>query len=344
MNFASASPLVSVITGVYNTPEEYLRESVASILEQTYVNLELLLVDDCSNSTTNTVLRELASSDPRVKLLVNEENLGLTKSLNKALSQVRGEYIARMDGDDLCAPERLERQVAYLERHREIAILGTEYYELRNGKKTKPRRYPNQPWQIQGRLLFGCQGILHPSVMFRAKIFREDGLRYDERFRIAQDFELWSRAGLQYNLYVLPEYLTTYRISDVQVSVSRRDKQIEYRDKVLFARLTELGIEPTESEKKLHVQFSLGKQASSVADVRAWAQRLLDANARENRYHPVSFEYYVRKREFDSAFHTASRTKFSIGNYRALMSIAFEALKATKEFKQVGAKMQKNYE
>ena len=338
------SPLVSVVMSVYNTPEEFLRASVASILNQTHKNLEFLIVDDCSKPATQNVLRELALKDRRIRILTNLENLGLTKSLNRAIDQAKGDYVARMDADDVSANNRFEEQIKYLERKPEIDVLGTEYYLLKGEKRVRPRKRPNQPWQIQGRLLFGCQGILHPSVMFRAELFKKHGVRYDGKFRIAQDFELWSRIGLKYNIYVLPQYLVDYRISDAQVSVAKRDQQIKYRNRVLFNALRALGIEPTREERVLHVQFCHGKAAQSVDAIVDWAERLLEANEKRRLYHPVSFEYYVRKREFDAAFHTSIKTAPSVKNYANVGQIAIQAAKATRKFQKLAAAKKKDYE
>ena len=100
--------LVSVIMGNYNTPVSYLRESIDSILAQTYTDFELIIVDDASTDDSPAVLESY--DDPRIRILYNEENLGLAKSLNRALDICRGEFVARMDSDDICLPERFEKQ------------------------------------------------------------------------------------------------------------------------------------------------------------------------------------------------------------------------------------------
>ena len=106
--------LVSVIMPAFN-PQRYIRAAIRSVLSQTYVNFELIIVDDFSQDNTKEIVRSF--SDLRIKLIENTKNLGISKSLNKAIKLLKGDYIARMDADDICFPKRLEKQVSYLEKH-----------------------------------------------------------------------------------------------------------------------------------------------------------------------------------------------------------------------------------
>ena len=115
------APEISVIMSVYNG-EEYVAEAVESILNQTFSDFELIVIDDCSTDTTGEILKRLAERDERVKVHPNEVNLRLPSSLNKAISLARGRYIARMDADDIALPERLERQYAFMEAHPNVAL------------------------------------------------------------------------------------------------------------------------------------------------------------------------------------------------------------------------------
>ena len=115
-------PKISVLMPIYNTQEEHLREAIESILNQTFSDFELIVIDDCSTDTTGEILKRLAERDERVKVHPNEVNLRLPSSLNKAISLARGRYIARMDADDIALPERLERQYAFMEAHPNVAL------------------------------------------------------------------------------------------------------------------------------------------------------------------------------------------------------------------------------
>lgn len=299
------APLVSTVMSVHNTPEEFLRASIASILSQTYPNFELILVDDASDETTAAILRDYATR-PRVKLLVNEKNLRLAGSLNRAIRVAKGKYIARMDSDDVAMPDRFEKQVAFLEKFHDVDVLGSEMLLLKNGSLKPTRKRDNAPWQIQGRIPFGCQGVCHPTVMLRAELFTRDDFYYDESFEVAQDFQLWSRIAMRRKIYVYPEPLLQYRESEFQVSTAKRDKIAFFRSKAILAQLKNFEIEPTEEEKTLHVQLALGKRVASTAALFAWAQKLCDANRRLKNYDPIAFEYYLRRLQFNSALHTTT--------------------------------------
>lgn len=339
----STEKLVSVVMAVYNTPEEYLRGAIASILNQTYANFEFIIVDDCSGEETRAILREYAERDGRVRLLFNTENCGLAKNLNRGIREAKGEYIARMDSDDLSMPTRFEKQAKFLDSHPGVDVLGTNCLLLKDGTLSKPRTFENEPWQIQGRLLFGCQGILHPSIMMRRTLFAEEGLWYDEEFRIAQDFELWTRVGLRHKIYVLNEALFHYRISEVQVSTAKRDKQVEFRTRVLLRELGYLGIEPTDEEKTLHVQLAHGKQCRSPRALFDWCERLLDANREKELYDPVSFEYYLRKRQLDSALHILTHKGPSPANVAGVLRAARLASASKRAFQRKSVSSGSNY-
>lgn len=334
--------MVSVVMSVKDTPEDCLRAAILSILNQTYRNFEFLIVDDGSNAATKAILREYEDQDARVRILTNERNLWLAASLNRGIREAKGEYVARMDSDDLSLPTRFERQVAFLEKYRDVDVLGTEYMLLEDGKLRAPRRYENQPWQIQGRLLFGCQGIAHPSVMIRAKLFADDGFYYDEQFRYAQDFELWTRVGLRHKIYVLPEPLLHYRVSKFQASSSNAERQRECRNRVLLKELRYLGIKPGIWEKEYHIRLSLGKKSIFSLEIAAWANKLSAANRRRRVYDPVAFEYYLRKRQLDSALHSiAYRSPFYA--IKATFVAARRAFKATRDFRRECKKRGNSY-
>ena len=115
--------LISVVMSNYNTPINYLKESIDSVLNQTYSNFEFIIIDD--GSTDDSLKFIKSYDDPRIKLIVNEENIGLTKSLNKGLKAAQGEFIARMDSDDICYPERFEKQIEYMRKHPDTTVCGT---------------------------------------------------------------------------------------------------------------------------------------------------------------------------------------------------------------------------
>ncbi len=212
----SKRPLVSVVMPAFNTEYEMLHEAVRSILNQTYSNWELIIVDDNSTKYNDfSFLDKLR--DKRIRLYHNEEQRGCTYSINKGISLARGKYIARLDSDDIALPRRLEIQVGYLERHPDISILSCRAKKF--GKNNKINMVvPNKQESFRTALLFN-NIITHSSVMFRKNIFEKDNRCYDESFRNAQDYELWTRivenGGRMYQLH---KCLVMYRVYDGQIS------------------------------------------------------------------------------------------------------------------------------
>lgn len=208
-------PLVSVIMSAYNA-EKYISQTIQSVLDQTFADFEFLIFNDGSKDRTEDIIRSF--NDGRIKL-VNQQNIGLTKTLNKALALAQGEYIARMDADDICEPPRLEKQVSFLNSHPEISLCGTWAKMIdADGNYIKNYNVPIKHYDIKKRLLLHCP-MIHPSVMFRRKIFEEIG-GYDESFRFAQDYEYWTRILAKYQAANLPEYLINYRVFEQNITKS----------------------------------------------------------------------------------------------------------------------------
>lgn len=213
-------PLVSVLMPVYNG-EHYLRESIESILRQTFTDFEYLIVDDGSNDSSRDIIRSY--SDSRIRLVENVKNLGLIKTLNRGLALARGEYIARQDQDDISRPSRLGKQVAFLKSHPEIVLLGTRVNSIdHHGRKS--RLYGcctvRSKLAIRWQLMFD-NPFVHPSVMMRTKIVRDDMGGYDEHFSECEDYDLFSRLAFSYEATNLEETLLDYRYHSGSMDANR---------------------------------------------------------------------------------------------------------------------------
>jgi len=228
-------PEISVIMAVYNG-ERHVKGAVESILGQTFEDFEFLIVDDASTDATPQILEEYAFRDRRVRIILNKQNLGLTKSLNKALRQAKGIYIARMDADDVALPERLARQVQWMESNPRGDLLGTAYYEVNNqGEIIGSVRFPLRD-DILKKHLIRYNPFFHASVMIRKRIIDEVGM-YDERIQRAQDYDLWFRIAKRSELGNLPDCLMKRRYAAHNISIRRENEQlrwaIEIRKRVL---------------------------------------------------------------------------------------------------------------
>jgi len=199
-------PKVSVVMSVFNGART-LREAVDSILSQTFTDFEFIIIDDGSTDGTWGILN--GYDDPRIRLLRNEENIGLTRSLNKGLALVQGEYIARMDADDISLPERLERQVDCLDSRPEVGVVGTNYWELTPTNERRPMVVPLTDMSVRLWLLFH-NAIVHSSAMVRRTTLEQIGY-YDEALPYAQDYDLWTRVAVVSELANLPDRLLLLR-------------------------------------------------------------------------------------------------------------------------------------
>lgn len=198
---------------VYNGAE-HLTEAVNSILKQSFDDFEFLIIDDGSTDDTWELLQGF--KDQRIVLMRNDSNLGLIKSLNRGIDMAKGEYIVRMDHDDISSPQRLERQVAFMDSHPDCGVCGSW---IRTFGAVRPRvvKYEADPDVIKAQLLF-TNPLAHPTVILRRDLMMKFGWRYDEAYLHVEDYELWSRISSQTRIYNMPEVLLHYRISSNQIT------------------------------------------------------------------------------------------------------------------------------
>jgi len=202
------APTVTVLMAVYNG-EPYLGEAIESILEQSHRDFEFVIVDD--GSTDRSRERITGYADPRIRLLTNDGNLGLGAALNRGLASATGALVARQDADDVSKPTRLERQLAYLTRHPEVAVVGSWYRKIDPaGRDVGLRRLPCSPLDIRWAMLFHCP-LIHSAVMFRRGPIADRVGSYDPRFAYAQDYDLWSRVAAVFPMANLTEPLVRLR-------------------------------------------------------------------------------------------------------------------------------------
>ncbi len=212
-------PIVSVVLSVYNG-EEYLQAAMDSILSQTYSEFEVIAINDGSTDQSGRYLDEYSARDPRVRV-IHQENAGLTVSLNRGIALARGKYIARMDADDLSYPERLERQVAVLERDSDVVLVTTTVDRIDAHGSTLwgvDRSEYSSPlsWYM---MFFNVLGA-HGQVMFRRDAAVKVG-GYDESIPTSQDYDLWWRLASCGRYEFLPERLYAYRLHPGAISTSK---------------------------------------------------------------------------------------------------------------------------
>jgi hypothetical protein len=212
------SPRVTVLLAVYNGGA-YLAEAVDSVLEQTYGDFELLLVDDAS---TDGAIASIPD-DPRIRILRNERNIGQIPSLNRGLREARGEYVARLDADDVCLPRRLERQVALLDAHPEVDLTATWTDVVDDtGRLWAPVRATVDSFaDFVSQIVTGRVSLVHPSIAFRRDVVIDLG-GFDETLNASEDQDLYRRFVLaRHEARVVPETLLRYRRHEQQMTVAK---------------------------------------------------------------------------------------------------------------------------
>jgi glycosyltransferase involved in cell wall biosynthesis len=230
----STSPLISVIIPAFNA-ELYIQEALESVCSQTYLNLEIIIIDDGSSDRTREIIEQF--QDTRI-LLISRENRGLIATLNEAIEISRGDYIARMDADDICLGTRLDRQVQYLRKHHNIGLLftGIEYVD-ENGRELRKKVSAKSRKLEPVELLFGCP-VCHPTAMFDMTKLKKSDIQYDKAYCLAEDFELWTRLVNITEIGIINEVLFKYRIHPNSITSKNNEKQRIVASKAIVSNLS----------------------------------------------------------------------------------------------------------
>jgi GT2 family glycosyltransferase len=252
----AAVPLVSVLLAVADG-ERYVKAAVRSILGQTTSDLELLVVDDASTDGTPAVLEGIR--DPRLQVLRNDERVGLAASLNRALDEAGGRYVARLDADDVALPRRLERQLARIRATPGTIVLGTAVCELAgNGSPGMVHAMPATPIAVRWHLLFSSP-FFHPTVLVEREALERGRFRYDPTFLESEDYDLWSRMLAEGEGANLSEALVLYRVHPAQASRSRRELQRSFQLRVALREIARVAPDLSEDDAELAWRVGAGE-------------------------------------------------------------------------------------
>ncbi|WP_272539873.1 glycosyltransferase [Providencia sp. PROV197] len=265
--------LVSVILPVYNA-EKFLYEAIDSIIRQTYKNLQIIIINDGS---TDRSLDIINSFDDKRILIITRENKGLIYTLNEGLHLSKGSYIARMDADDIARFDRIEKQLRFLKKNKNVAIVGS-YANLidEDGNDIGLKKKPHSDKIIKAICFFGSP-FIHPSVMFNKNLIKEE-LYYSNNFVHAEDYELWARliANEELNFFNIKDTLLKYRI--VSTSVSRK-----YED------------QQKKSHENITKKYFLKKSDNSSLDTTLSLLKNIIFNQKKKSKVPLQIIYVLRK-------------------------------------------------
>lgn len=276
------NPLVTVLMPVYNG-EKYLKEAIKSILNQTFRDFEFLIIDDGSIDKSAEIIASF--NDTRIRLERNEANLGLIKTLNKGFRLSKGKYIARMDCDDISLPKRLSAQANFMEKHPEIGVCGS-WVKIVGLKQSFISKYPQNHEEARAYLLFNTP-FAHPAVIIRKEIIEKYQLEYDENYKHAEDYELWSRIIEHTKISNIPKVLLRYRMHPESVSKKNSSIQAENSNKIRLRLLKKLNITPTIEELDIHRRFIRPDYLNPkdfIIRLEIWFNKIISANEKTMIY------------------------------------------------------------
>ncbi|HEV2292222.1 MAG TPA: glycosyltransferase [Tepidisphaeraceae bacterium] len=269
------APAISVVMSVYNG-ERYVAEAVESVLGQTFADFEFILMDDGSTDGSPALLKQYAQRDPRVRL-VSRPNRGLTKTLNEGLGLARGQFVARMDADDVSLPSRFEKQIAFLRAHPDCVCVGTRVLRIDpHGSPLSESDHKLTHEEIDRQLMEEGLGwaITHPAAMMRGDAVMRIG-GYREQFRTSQDLDLWLRLAEVGRLANLPDVLLKYRYHPQSVGFTKFEEQRRVKAVILQDAYARRGrTPPAQWPEGIFTPLPVAEQ------LRRWARTALKANNR----------------------------------------------------------------
>jgi glycosyltransferase involved in cell wall biosynthesis len=289
---------------VYNG-EKYLGEAVTSILEQTFTDFEFLIIDDASTDRTPEILQKY--KDPRINTIRNPENFGLTKSLNIGLKRAKGEYIARMDADDVSLDHRLETQITFMDAHPEISICGSWMVSIGNNAGSVFSSPLLNDEIITGFLFDNT--IFHPTVVLRKETIFRLGELYNEQYKQAQDMEFWVRlSNYGVKFANIGEVLLKYRIHETNIGKTQIENQERNAGCVKFLQLKRLSIELTEEEKINYNILIKGvpSDLNTLENVSRLIEKILKTNEKIKMYPDQILSRELARRWWRVCLHSTS--------------------------------------
>ena len=290
-------PLVTVLMPVFNA-EQFLEESITSILNQTYYNFEFLIINDGSTDKSIEIIQGF--TDERIRLVCLEKNGGIIAALNLGLELAKGDYLARIDADDIALPERLEKQVDFLEKNIEVGCLGTDFlWHQEHDEKSWINYYDNE--NIRVAMLFEC-AVCHPTIMMRMSIVCQHSLRYPRDYPHAEDYAFWLEISKYTQIVNLPEKLVSYRRHPLQISKVKSEIQCQSIRKIQFKQLRSLGLKVSVSD--LILNSILGGAFVPVLNLHffmdRWINKIVKANADRYLFHHFTLCDQLDQRSIDA--------------------------------------------
>jgi len=308
------TPQVTVLIPVYNR-EGYVRDAIESVLAQTFTDFELLVIDDGSTDRSCEVVQSY--HDPRMRVVCNETNAGIPKTRNTGIRLARGEYLAFLDSDDWAYPERLAKQVAFLDSHPDYAAVGAwvDWMDEEGRSLRRVKRKPVLPDEIAALRLFQ-QGIENSASMARIVVLRE--YEHQEEYDVSEDFDLWARIAAHYQLATLPDVLVRRRMHSGRISEGKAHRIKETLIAIYAAQLRALGVAFTDTDLDHHYLLRSMRKRGFLPDrayvewADAWLQHLQMANLRASSYPEPAFSHLLGRLWLKVCWYASNRCGWTI--------------------------------
>ena len=270
MSFMQKKPQISVILSVYNC-EKYLSPAIDSIIKQQFTDYELIIVNDGSTDNSLTIINNYVNNNKKLFLINNEQNIGLTKSLNIALTKAKGKYIVRQDSDDISTMDRLQKQFDFLEANPTHALVGCNRQDIDEEGKTIIKRFHVSNDVNIRETLFRSNPFVHGSLMIRRDAMNQVGC-YNEKIKYAQDYDLILRIAEKFKIHILPDHLYKLRILDSSISRSKIIDQDKF--------------------KTLVIKMSEERRDGKPVDFDHWFNKIISKEVS-----PLKTFYFIRKKQ-----------------------------------------------
>jgi len=314
-------PMLSVIMPVYNC-ELYVKEAVESILNQTFTDFEFLIIDDKSTDKTVEIIKQF--SDSRIQLIEKPVNTGYTNSLNYALKIAKGEYIARMDGDDISMSERFLEQLHVLKSDDKICVCATNFTLIHSNKYIQ---YPENNDAIKIAML-SFNPIVHPSVMIRKSALND--LEYDVSKEPAEDYDLWTKLIWLGNFYTIQKPLLRYRVHENQISKVKSENQ---KNKFNLSRLNlikQINYDQIEFQDEIILKLlnnDVVIKNSHFNLIMRWSKRIIKENDIQLVFPTKEFRLFIKNLILSFIESVYSKNKFNFKRIPCLVYMDFNQLK-----------------
>ena len=334
---SNVKPLISVLMPVYNC-SKYIYNSTISILNQTFSDFELIIIDDCSTDNTVDILKKF--NDERIVLIVKQKNTGITNSLNYALDIAKGKYLARMDGDDISNIDRLEKQYEFMESHPDVVLCGGGYEVIKSNYehgqqgdifvqkasaatldvltrawirifwgKGDIRIKTFKPYLLHGELLFDLAthcSFAHPTVMIKSEVLKMNKVKYNPKCEPAEDYEMWTKLSEYGKLANIPDILIKYRRHEHQTTNTRSFEQKKISKEIALNHIKKL------SKQNIYSEYYINHKLDAVSDYKKYKSVECDIQKYFEDNKIVLNPKIVFKRERRYCIDSLKKDKFSV--------------------------------